>query len=136
LLFNIFIYKRILREITSDENSIDMDDPKSSISSLSKTDSHRKSESNLLNLVESSFEFGMFLNTAIIKTAETPHVEHDAMSIAAQNQDQNANAKQDSESLNNRFKKYPNLSYASLYHSLINIIEIIPTLQANQIGKH
>ena len=113
-----------------------MDDPKSSISSLSKTDSHRKSESNLLNLVESSFEFGMFLNTAIIKTAETPHVEHDAMSIAAQNQDQNANAKQDSESLNNRFKKYPNLSYASLYHSLINIIEIIPTLQANQIGKH
>jgi hypothetical protein len=111
---------------------MDLDELKSSNSSLSKTDSHRKSENNLLNLVESSFEFGMFLNTAITKTAETTNVEHDTLSVA---QNQNSSVKQDAESLNNRFKKYPNLSYATLYHSLINLIEIIPTLQANQIGN-
>ena len=75
----------------------------------------------------------MFLNTAITKTAETTSAEHDALSVGAHNQ--NASVKQDAESLNNRFKKYPNLSYATLYHSLINLIEIIPTLQANQIGN-
>lgn len=124
-----------MREINADESSIDVEDLKSSTSTLSKTDSHRKSENNLLNLVESSFEFGMFLNTAITKTAETPHIENDATSVATQNQHQSAGVKQDAESLNNRFKKYPNLSYATLYHSLINLIEIVPTLQANQIGK-
>jgi hypothetical protein len=111
---------------------MDLDEMKSSNSSLSKTESHRKSENNLLNLVESSFEFGMFLNTAITKTAETTSVEHDNLSVA---HNQNASVKQDNESLNNRFKKYPNLSYATLYHSLINLIEIIPILQANQIGN-
>lgn len=34
----------------------------------------------------------------------------------------------------NRIKKFPNLNYSTLYHSLINIIEIIPTLQINQVA--
>ena len=32
-----------------------------------------------------------------------------------------------------RLKKFPNLNYTALYHSLMNIIEIIPTLQLSQI---
>ena len=34
---------------------------------------------------------------------------------------------------NARLKKFPNLNYTALYHSLMNIIEIIPTLQLSQI---
>jgi hypothetical protein len=34
----------------------------------------------------------------------------------------------------NRTRKFPNLNYSTLYHSLINIIEIIPTIQTGQIS--
>ena len=32
----------------------------------------------------------------------------------------------------NRIKKFPNLNYSSLYHTLLNIIEIVPTMQTSQ----
>ena len=34
----------------------------------------------------------------------------------------------------NRVKKFPILNYSTLYHSLLNITEIIPTIQISQIG--
>ena len=34
----------------------------------------------------------------------------------------------------NRIKKFPNLNYSTLYHSLLNFIEIIPTIQQSQIA--
>jgi hypothetical protein len=36
---------------------------------------------------------------------------------------------------NYRQKQYLNLSYTKLYHTLINIFEIIPLIQNHQIGK-
>jgi hypothetical protein len=33
-------------------------------------------------------------------------------------------------------KKYPNINFSTLYHSLINIIEIIPNIQPSQIGLY
>jgi hypothetical protein len=38
-------------------------------------------------------------------------------------------------SYNLRIKQFPNLSFSTLYHALLNIIEIVPTMQTNQIGK-
>lgn len=37
----------------------------------------------------------------------------------------------------NRIKKFPNLNYSTLYHSLLNMIEIIPNIQQNrsEIGQ-
>lgn len=32
----------------------------------------------------------------------------------------------------NRIKKFPNLNYSTLYHSLLNFIEIIPNIQQNR----
>lgn len=34
-----------------------------------------------------------------------------------------------------RIKKFPNHNYSGLYHALLNIIEIIPSIQTGQLGK-
>lgn len=35
----------------------------------------------------------------------------------------------------NRLKKFPNLNYVNLYNALINLIEIIPTVQLSPVGQ-
>ena len=35
----------------------------------------------------------------------------------------------------NRLKKFPNLNYVNLYNALINLIEIIPTIQLSPVGQ-
>ena len=126
-----FISQRILKDIASEVISKEIEDPKNSTPSLSKLDAQKKSENNIFNLVESSFEFGVFLNATIAKPNDTcVNSEHDN----ASQYHQSAKLDTEGESLDNRFKKYPNLSYASLYHSLVNLIEIVPSLQANQLA--
>ena len=34
-----------------------------------------------------------------------------------------------------RIKKFPNHNYSGLYHALLNIIEIIPSIQTGQLGR-
>lgn len=34
----------------------------------------------------------------------------------------------------NRIRKFPNLNYSTLYHSLLNLIEVVPNIQTNQIS--
>ncbi|CAF0899614.1 unnamed protein product [Brachionus calyciflorus] len=47
----------------------------------------------------------------------------------------NDSDKQNEETLPSiRIKKFPNLNYSTLYHSLLNIIEIIPSIQQSQIA--
>ena len=38
-------------------------------------------------------------------------------------------------SASNRLKKYPTLNYLNLYNALLNLIEIIPTLQLSPVGN-
>ena len=38
----------------------------------------------------------------------------------------------DQRTYSSKAKKYPNLNFVTLYHSLLNIIEIIPSIQPNQ----
>ena len=157
LFFLLSQTKSILKDIVQDENSLDVEaDNKNSTNSLLTTTTPvnggvsdgvsvsggnagvagsggvdpllRKSDNNLLNLVESSFEFGMFLNSAVTKISTQPS-ENEAAATS------NNSSKSDAHSINNRFKRYPTLSYATLYHALINLIEIVPSLQANQIGS-
>ena len=33
-----------------------------------------------------------------------------------------------------RVRKFPNLNYSTLYHSLLNLIEVVPSIQTGQIG--
>lgn len=33
-----------------------------------------------------------------------------------------------------RIRKFPNLNYSTLYHSLLNLIEIVPNIQTSQIA--
>lgn len=40
----------------------------------------------------------------------------------------------DQRTYSSKAKKYPNLNFVTLYHSLLNIIEIIPNIQPSQIG--
>lgn len=73
-----------------------------------------KSGPNLLALAESSNSFGIIVNQPV--SSLTKDSDEDKL-------------------YSNRIKKFPNLNYSTLYHSLLNIIEIIPMIQISQIGS-
>jgi hypothetical protein len=83
-------------------------------SGADKTESSAKPALNLANLAESATSLG----TIVSKT------------VYSLNDDLN-----DLRSYSSKAKKYPHLNFATLYHSLLNIIEIIPNIQTSQIGN-
>jgi hypothetical protein len=154
---------RVLKEVTSDENAYETAETinidSSCISLVSKlqnqpNESPETNESKLITLksVDSAatlnVPIGLLTSTGYASSAAT------ATTTTANNNSTLGNATTPSglpismqqtiykESNNekihtnsNRLKKFPNLNYSSLYHSLLNIIEIIPSIQTNQAGK-
>ena len=81
----------------------------------------KSEETRLLSLVESTNTLGSIVNQTVshlAKSSPTVMTDEDKLVYTA----------------TNRTSKFPNLNYSTLYHSLINIIEIIPTIQTSQIS--
>jgi hypothetical protein len=80
-----------------------------------------KSSPKLATLAESATSLG----TIVSKTVYALNEEAANSATTAQEQS----------TYSNKAKKYPNLNFSTLYHSLLNIIEILPSIQSSQISK-
>jgi hypothetical protein len=118
----------ILKEVTLDETLLNESDSITNASCASLMNSKGNTaltdsccdlnKSNLANLIESSNILGAIVNQTVNTLSSSKEEIEQANKSDA----------------NNRLKKFPNLAYSTLYHALVNIIEIIPTIQINQIG--
>ena len=123
-----FRFCSILKEVTLDESLLNESDSITNASCASLMNSKGNptltgsccdlNKSNLANLIESSNMLGAIVNQTVNTLSSSKDEIEQANKAEA----------------NNRLKKFPNLAYTTLYHALVNIIEIIPTIQINQIG--
>ena len=116
----------ILREITLQDdaaellsneasNSASIENNQASASNTkSGSDNGLKTGLNLANLAESATSLGAIVSKTVYSL----------------NEDKN-----DMRTYSGKAKKYPQLNFVTLYHSLMNIIEIIPNIQTSQIGR-
>lgn len=151
------MFLSILKEITLDENALNdvieaHEASRQLYQSQASTSIHQTQSltttsdilndndksTNILGLSESSNTLGTIVTNPKFQIPQSSSKDNVASStgagISSSTGPATSNDLADPAKNNNRIKKFPNLGYSTLYHSLLNIIEIIPTIQTSQIA--